>query len=63
MTRRERLTALAQWVVLGSLVGVLCGAASALFLWLLELATDFRTGHEVIVYTLPVAGLVIGWIY
>lgn len=63
MTRRARLAALAQWILLGSLVGVLCGAASALFLWLLELATAFRTEHEVIVYTLPVAGLVIGWLY
>jgi H+/Cl- antiporter ClcA len=63
VTRRGRLTALGQWILLGSLVGVLCGAASALFLWLLELATEFRTGHEGIVYLLPVAGLVIGWIY
>jgi H+/Cl- antiporter ClcA len=63
MTRRNRFTALGQWILLGSLVGVLCGSASALFLWLLDLATKFRTGHEVIVYTLPVAGLVIGWIY
>src|SRR5690606_5437858 len=39
------------------------GAASALFLWLLELATEYRTGHELIVYTLPLAGLVIGWLY
>ncbi len=45
------------------MVGVLCGAASALFLWLLELATTFRTGHEAIVYTLPLAGLAIGAIY
>src|SRR3954471_16891089 len=63
MTGRERLVALGQWIVLGSLVGGLCGAASALFLWLLERATAFRTGHEVIVYTLPLAGLVIGTIY
>ena len=63
MTRRDRLVALGQWILLGSLVGVLCGAASALFLWLLELATDFRTDHEGIVYTLPLAGLAIGWIY
>jgi H+/Cl- antiporter ClcA len=41
----------------------MCGAASALFLWLLERATELRTGHEVIVYTLPLAGLVIGWVY
>lgn len=60
---RQRTRALAQWVALGALVGVLCGAGSALFLWLLELATSFRGSHEVIVYTLPVAGLVIGAIY
>jgi H+/Cl- antiporter ClcA len=63
MTLRERLVALGRWLVLGTLVGVLCGASSALFLWLLELATAFRTTHEAIVYTLPLAGLVIGWLY
>ena len=63
MTRRARLAALAQWIALGSLVGGICGAASAFFLWLLERATEFRTGHEVLVYALPIAGLGIGWIY
>jgi H+/Cl- antiporter ClcA len=63
VTRRERLAALAQWISLGSLVGALCGAASALFLWALARATDFRTTHELIVYTLPLAGLAIGWLY
>lgn len=63
MTKRQRLASLGQWIALGSLVGVLCGAASALFLWLLERATLFRSGHEIIVYTLPAAGLVIGWVY
>jgi H+/Cl- antiporter ClcA len=60
---RERTRALAQWIGLGVIVGVLCGAGSALFLWLLEEATTFRGHHEVIIYTLPVAGLVIGAIY
>jgi H+/Cl- antiporter ClcA len=55
--------ALGRWLALGSLVGLVTGAASALFLWLLERATAFRTGHELVVYALPVAGLVIGWIY
>jgi H+/Cl- antiporter ClcA len=63
MTNRDRLLALGQWIGFGSLVGIACGASSALFLWLLELATNFRTHHELIVYTLPVAGLVIGWVY
>jgi H+/Cl- antiporter ClcA len=63
MTRRIRLTALAQWIGIGAVVGILCGAASAVFLFLLKAVTDFRVGHELIVYTLPVAGLVIGWFY
>ena len=52
-----------QWLLLGALVGVLSGAASALFLFALQRATDFRTGHELIVYGLPVAGLLVGWVY
>jgi H+/Cl- antiporter ClcA len=63
MTRQQRIAALAQWTILGAVVGVLCGAGSALFLWMLQRATDFRTGNEVIIYTLPIAGLVIGWLY
>ncbi len=63
LTSRARFVILGQWIALGSLVGVLCGAASALFLWLLDRATEFRLQHEIIVYTLPVAGLAIGWIY
>ncbi|NVB82902.1 MAG: chloride channel protein [Kofleriaceae bacterium] len=63
MTWRSRLTALAQWIVLGALVGVFCGGASALFLFLLGEVTDYRGGHEVIVYFLPLAGLVIGVLY
>ncbi|WP_224240457.1 chloride channel protein [Hyalangium gracile] len=54
---------LAQWLLLGGLVGVVCGAASALFLFLLDEATAFRERHPAIVYTLPVAGLVIGALY
>lgn len=63
MVDREGVKTLAQWITLGALVGVACGGASALFLWLLELATDFRNGHEAIVFTLPIAGLAIGWLY
>lgn len=58
-----RPSTLAQWTVLGSLVGLVCGAASALFLALLERATDFRLSHESVVYALPIAGLAIGWLY
>jgi len=52
-----------QWLTLGALVGMLAGAASALFLFSLQHATDFRTRHELIVYALPLAGLLVGWVY
>jgi H+/Cl- antiporter ClcA len=54
---------LAQWLLLGSLVGAVCGGASALFLALLDEATALRERHPLIVYTLPLAGLVIGALY
>jgi len=60
---RKRWVTLATWLGVGSLVGVLCGVASAAFLWLLDRATEFRTGHESIVFALPVAGLAMGWVY
>jgi H+/Cl- antiporter ClcA len=63
MPREPWLRALAEQLALGGAVGVSCGVASALFLRLLELATGFRNEHEHIVYALPFAGLVIGWLY
>lgn len=56
-------SALAQWTWLGAAVGVAAGVASAAFLFLLERATTFREEHTWIVYTLPLAGLVIGAVY
>ena len=57
------MTLVPKWLLLGALVGVISGAASALFLWLLERATSLRLAHEQLVYALPVAGLVIGAVY
>ncbi len=56
-------TELGRRLGLATLVGVACGAASALFLWLLDLATSKRLAHEEIVFALPVAGLAIGAVY
>jgi H+/Cl- antiporter ClcA len=55
--------ALAQWVVLGTIVGIACGVGSAVFLHALEWATHFRTDHLRIVYALPIAGLALGALY
>lgn len=60
---KDHLIALAQWIATGTVVGACCGGASALFLYLLQRATDYRTAHEVMIYALPVAGLVIGTLY
>ncbi|MGZ3419458.1 MAG: chloride channel protein [Polyangiales bacterium] len=62
MTPR-RFGVLGQWLFLGSVVGGLCGLASAIFLVALERTTRFRNAHEAIVYTLPIAGLAIGFLY
>ncbi len=61
--RRAALLTIVRWVSLGTLVGALCGCASALFLYLLAQVTDFRGEHERIVYLLPLAGALIGWLY
>lgn len=63
MTKAGGLVTLGQWLGLGTVVGLVCGAASALFLWLLDEATDTRGAHEWLVWTLPLAGLVLGLIY
>lgn len=55
------LAPLGQWLLLGGLVGVLCGGASALFLFLLARATELRVTHETwLVPALPLAGLALG---
>lgn len=63
MTLWQRIILLGRWLLLGAIVGGLCGPASALFLWLLERATSWRLAHESMVCALPVAGLGIGWLY
>ncbi|MEO7332117.1 MAG: chloride channel protein, partial [Minicystis sp.] len=63
MYRRRRALIAAQWIALGAAVGVASGAASAVFLIALEKVTQLRMSHELLVYTLPLAGLVIGALY
>ena len=50
-------------VSLAAVVGLLCGGASAIFLYSLELATQYRVDHSKLVFALPFAGLVIGSLY
>ncbi len=63
MTWRGRFAVVGQWLGLGAIVGVLCGGASAGFLWLLGEVTDLRDADELIIFFLPLAGLVLGLVY
>jgi H+/Cl- antiporter ClcA len=57
------LKTLGQWLLFASGIGVACGSASALFLWLLDRATQLREAHTLLIVALPLAGLAIGWLY
>lgn len=54
---------LAQWVLLGALVGVLGGLAGAAFLATLSWVTRFRLAHGWIIALLPIGGLAVGLAY
>ncbi len=49
--------------VLAVVIGAVSGAASAVFLILLDLATAAQTGNRWLLYLLPLAGIVIAWAY
>jgi H+/Cl- antiporter ClcA len=50
-------------MVLGAVVGVLSGTASALFLTLLTAATGLFTANPVLIFALPLAGFAVGYVY
>ena len=63
---REHLANLWQllkWTALVLPVAVLSGSASAFFLWALDHVTRLRWEHPWLLFLLPVAGFLAGWIY
>jgi H+/Cl- antiporter ClcA len=54
---------LGKWTLLAVLIAVLSGTASAFFLFALDYATNWRETHQWIIWLLPLAGFVVGWIY
>jgi H+/Cl- antiporter ClcA len=63
MIPRQTLRAAAKRVVLGALVGVLSGSASALFLTLLAAATRMFSANPALIFALPLAGFAVGTVY
>ena len=60
---RNLLQNLIKWILIGGLIGILSGTASAIFLISLNWATNTRISNQNIIYILPVTGLIIGYIY
>lgn len=54
---------IAKWLLLAVIVAIFAGAASALFLYSLEFATQWRESHSWIIWLLPLAGFSVGWVY
>lgn len=53
----------AKWGGVGIIVGILAGSASALFLTSLAWMTQARLENPWLVWLLPLAGLLVGWLY
>jgi H+/Cl- antiporter ClcA len=54
---------LVRWTLLTIPVAIVIGAVVALFLWLLSWAIHFRFAHTWLLYLLPLAGIVIHFVY
>jgi len=52
-----------KWLLLATLVALLAGTASALFLFSLDWATATRLANPWLIGLLPVAGFAVGWVY
>lgn len=59
----DLLPYMGKWLLLASGVAVLAGSASAFFLFALDWATDTRVAHRWLIWLLPVAGFMVGWLY
>ncbi|MEZ0216069.1 MAG: voltage-gated chloride channel family protein [Rariglobus sp.] len=62
-TYLDSLRPLGVWSLLVAPVGVLAGSASAFFLWSLDRVTQLRFDHPWLLFLLPLAGIVMAWVY
>ena len=52
-----------KWLLISACTGVLCGVVGSLFHITVNYATAFRLGHPLLVWLLPVCGIIIALIY
>lgn len=62
-TYLDSLRPLGVWSLLVAPVGLLAGSASAFFLWSLDRVTQTRFDHPWLLFLLPLAGIVMAWVY
>ncbi len=62
-SKLDFLRFVAKWVALATMVAALAGSASALFLFALDWATQTREANRWLIWGLPVAGFLVGWLY
>lgn len=60
---KNHLLLLSKWLLICVIVGVLAGLSSALFLYTLQCVTNFRDHHLWMLFFLPIAGFLIGFLY
>ena len=58
-----RVRVLFRWLFLGSFTGLVVGSIGAIFSKSIQIATEFRITHDYIIFGLPVAGLLIVFLY
>ncbi len=61
--RAAPIRALLTWLSIAAPLGAAVGSAVALFLRLLDLATQLRLDHPALLWGLPVAGALLGWLF
>ncbi len=63
MIERKFFRRYLRWSLYSALCGVLAGLAAAAFLFLLDLVTQYRLEHAILIAALPLGGFAVGWLY
>ncbi|MCC5911061.1 MAG: voltage-gated chloride channel family protein [Clostridiaceae bacterium] len=57
------ISTLTKWIFWGSIIGIIVGTTSALLINLNDFLTEVRQGNPVLLFFLPLGGILIGYIY
>lgn len=58
-----RIVIFSKWIVFSCMIGVIVGVVGGVFHEAVNLATEYREAHSVLIYFLPLAGIAILWVY